>query len=79
MNLSNLSLKKYPVTKFRFLRYFIGDVRDAERLDIALKGLISFHAAALNKSILQNIIQLNVSKRILMDLKTSFIRQLKMV
>ena len=42
--------KKYPVTKFRFLRYFIGDVRDAERLDIALKGVdIVFHAAALKQ------------------------------
>ena len=42
--------KQYPVSKYKFLRYFIGDVRDAERLDIALKGVdIVFHAAALKQ------------------------------
>tara|TARA_B110001454_G_scaffold190887_1_gene190301 strand:- start:544 stop:1578 length:1035 start_codon:yes stop_codon:yes gene_type:complete len=42
--------KIYPITKFKFLRYFIGDIRDRDRLDIALKGVdIVFHAAALKQ------------------------------
>ncbi len=38
----------FPDSKFPYLRYFIGDVRDTERLEIALRGIdVVIHAAAL--------------------------------
>ena len=40
----------YPISKYKFLRYFIGDIRDKDRLELALKDVdIIFHAAALNQ------------------------------
>lgn len=38
----------YPREKFKFMRYFIGDVRDADRLKSACEGIdVIVHAAAL--------------------------------
>jgi len=43
--------KVYSEKKYPFLRYFIGDVRDAERVNWALKDVdIVVHAAALKTS-----------------------------
>ena len=40
--------QKYPEATYKFLRYFIGDVRDYNRLEMALRGVdIVIHAAAL--------------------------------
>lgn len=40
--------QEYSTTKFPFMRYFIGDVRDYERLDRAFKGVdYIVHAAAM--------------------------------
>ena len=40
----------FPEEKFSFMRYFIGDVRDKPRLDLALEGIdIVVHAAALKQ------------------------------
>ncbi len=42
--------KLFPEEKYKFLRYFIGDVRDFERLKIASKSIdIIIHAAALKQ------------------------------
>ena len=42
--------QKYPVSKYKSLRFFLGDVRDAKRLSIALKNIdIVIHAAALKQ------------------------------
>ena len=38
------SIKKYPC-----MRYFIGDIRDSERLTIALRDIDFIHAAALKQ------------------------------
>ncbi len=41
---------QYPKTLYPNIRYFIGDVRDLERLDFALKGIENvIHAAALKQ------------------------------
>jgi UDP-N-acetylglucosamine 4,6-dehydratase/5-epimerase len=38
----------FPESKYKFMRYFIGDVRDYSRVEIALRGVdIVIHAAAL--------------------------------
>ena len=38
----------FPVKKYKFLRYFIGDIRDSKRLKIALRDIdIVIHAAAI--------------------------------
>ena len=40
--------KKYPENKYRSIRFFIGDIRDPSRLNIAFKGVdYVIHAAAL--------------------------------
>jgi UDP-N-acetylglucosamine 4,6-dehydratase len=40
--------QKFPEDKYRFMRYFIGDVRDYSRVEMALRGVdIVIHAAAL--------------------------------
>ncbi len=40
--------QKFPPSKYDFMRYFIGDVRDYSRLEMALRGVdIVIHAAAL--------------------------------
>ena len=40
--------QKFPISKYPFMRYFIGDVRDYSRLEMALRGVdIVIHAAAL--------------------------------
>jgi UDP-N-acetylglucosamine 4,6-dehydratase len=40
--------QQYPTHKYPFMRYFIGDVRDAERLKSACEGIdVIVHAAAL--------------------------------
>lgn len=42
--------KKYPLSKFTCMRYFIGDVRDKSRLDMALRDIdVVVHAAALKQ------------------------------
>lgn len=42
--------QKFPTEKYPSIRYFIGDVRDAERLDEALRGVdFIVHAAALKQ------------------------------
>ncbi len=42
--------QQFPVAKFPAMRYFIGDVRDAERLRRAMEGInIVIHAAALKQ------------------------------
>lgn len=42
--------EKFPVSKYPSIRYFIGDVRDAERLEQALRGVdFVVHAAALKQ------------------------------
>tara|TARA_Y200000002_G_scaffold375444_1_gene377748 strand:- start:3145 stop:4155 length:1011 start_codon:yes stop_codon:yes gene_type:complete len=42
--------KKFPENKYKSIRYFIGDVRDYERLLTALKNVnIVFHAAAMKQ------------------------------
>ena len=42
--------KIYPESKFPFLRYYIGDIRDSERLKLALQGIdIVIHAAAMKQ------------------------------
>ena len=42
--------EKYPTSKFKFLRYFIGDVRDKGRLKLASKNVdFLVHAAALKQ------------------------------
>jgi len=42
--------QQYPDSKFRQLRFFIGDVRDKERLSRALEGIdVVIHAAALKQ------------------------------
>ena len=41
---------KYPLNKYKFIRFFIGDVRDYERLITATKGIENIiHAAALKQ------------------------------
>jgi len=40
--------QKFPESKYPFMRYFIGDVRDYNRLEMALRGVdVVVHAAAL--------------------------------
>jgi len=40
--------QKFPGSTYEFMRYFIGDVRDYDRLEMALRGVdIVIHAAAL--------------------------------
>ena len=42
--------KQYPISKYGFIRYFLGDVRDKNRLKRALNGIdIVVHAAALKQ------------------------------
>ena len=42
--------KIYPESKFPFLRYYIGDIRDSERLKLALQDIdIVIHAAAMKQ------------------------------
>lgn len=45
----NLKLK-YPHAKYPMMRYFIGDVRDAERVKVACEGIdVIIHAAAIKQ------------------------------
>ena len=42
--------KEYPTSRFPFIRFFLGDVRDYERLRRAVKGIeVIVHAAALKQ------------------------------
>lgn len=42
--------KTYPISKYDFIRYFIGDIRDENRLNRAMKGIdYVVHAAALKQ------------------------------
>ena len=42
--------KKFPLKKYNFMRFFIGDVRDKSRLEMALTDIdIIIHAAALKQ------------------------------
>tara|TARA_Y100000389_G_C17449054_1_gene513491 strand:- start:1744 stop:2601 length:858 start_codon:yes stop_codon:yes gene_type:complete len=42
--------KKFPMSKYKSIRYFIGDVRDRQRLSRAMEGIdIIIHAAALKQ------------------------------
>ena len=31
--------KEFSTSKYKFLRYFLGDIRDKDRLDLALIGI----------------------------------------
>lgn len=43
-------MQKFPESKYKMLRYFIGDIRDLDRLHRALQGIdIVVHAAALKQ------------------------------
>jgi|TARA_B110001450_G_C17662516_1_gene497910 UDP-N-acetylglucosamine 4,6-dehydratase/5-epimerase len=45
-----LMQKKYPANKFPFMRFYLGDVRDLERLKLAMNGVdYVIHAAALKQ------------------------------
>ena len=42
--------QKYPIKKYKNLRYFIGDIRDFDRLQLAFKNVdVVIHAAALKQ------------------------------
>lgn len=42
--------EEFPLEKYPFMRYFLGDVRDRDRLSLALDGVdIVIHAAALKQ------------------------------
>lgn len=42
--------EEFPLAKYPFMRYFLGDVRDRDRLSLALDGVdIVIHAAALKQ------------------------------
>lgn len=46
----HLMQKKFPMDKYPNLRYFLGDVRDSQRMDEAIRNVdIVFHAAALKR------------------------------
>ena len=46
----SLMAAKYPLSRFKFIRFFLGDVRDYERLLTATKGIENIiHAAALKQ------------------------------
>ena len=46
----SLMAAKYPLSKYKFIRFFIGDVRDYERLLTATQGIENIiHAAALKQ------------------------------
>lgn len=46
----SLMAEKYPLSKYKFIRFFIGDVRDSERLFTATKDIENIiHAAALKQ------------------------------
>ena len=46
----SLMAKKFPTEKYSFMRYFIGDVRDLERLKLAMQDVdYVVHAAALKQ------------------------------
>ena len=41
---------EFPIDKYPSIRYFIGDVRDHDRLEMALRGIDTIiHAAALKQ------------------------------
>ena len=59
--------QEFPVDKYPAIRYFIGDVRDKERLKRAFEGIdIVIHAAAMKHVHLAEYILWNVLKQILM-------------
>ena len=42
--------RKFPINKFPFMRYLLGDIRDLERLKIAMRDVdYVIHAAALKQ------------------------------
>src|SRR5207344_1293898 len=42
--------QEFPLEKYPFIRYFIGDVRDRDRLELALNGVdFVVHAAAMKQ------------------------------
>tara|TARA_Y100000768_G_scaffold113266_1_gene83452 strand:- start:8718 stop:9713 length:996 start_codon:yes stop_codon:yes gene_type:complete len=46
----DIMARKFPVSKFPFMRYLLGDVRDLERLKIAMRNVdYVIHAAALKQ------------------------------
>ena len=46
----SLMQKEFSTSKYKFLRYFLGDIRDKDRLDLALIGIdYVIHAAALKQ------------------------------
>ena len=58
----------WPTEKYPQIRYFIGDVRDRNRLIRACEGVdVIIHAAAIKQVIQLNIIQKNVSKPMYME------------
>ena len=43
--------QQFPVTKYAAMRYFIGDVRDADRLRRAMEGIAKVIYAAVLKQV----------------------------
>jgi UDP-N-acetylglucosamine 4,6-dehydratase len=42
--------QRFPVSRYPFMRYFIGDVRDVQRLEVAMRNIeIVVHAAAMKQ------------------------------
>ena len=39
MNLNNLLMEKYPLEKFKKIRFFIGDIRDQDRVISAFNDI----------------------------------------
>ena len=46
----DIMARKFPISKFPFMRYLLGDIRDLERLKIAMRDVdYVIHAAALKQ------------------------------
>ena len=53
--------RKFPIEKHPYIRFLLGDVRDLERLKIAMRDVdYVIHAAALKQVPAANIIQWNL-------------------
>ena len=63
--------KKFPAEKYPFIRFFIGDVRDKERLKRAMESIdYVIHAAALKHVNIGEYNPMEVIKTNVMGLKT---------
>ena len=60
----------FPSNLYPQVRYFLGDIRDKDRLSLALERIDTVvHAAALSKYLQPSTIQLNSSRLTLLVLK----------